>query len=153
MKKIEGNVIGSNIKVGIIAARFNEFIVSRLVGGAQDALVRHGVNDDDISVAYVPGAFEIPLAAKKMAQELIKDPGRSFSEEDFGELLTTAGIPDPDLIIRTSGEERLSNYLLWQAAYSEFVFSPVLWPDFRRDEYLRALEEYSRRDRRFGKVK
>ena len=88
-----------------------------------------------------------------MAQELIKDPGRSFSEEDFGELLTTARIPDPDLIIRTSGEERLSNYLLWQAAYSEFVFSPVLWPDFRRDEYLRALEEYSRRDRRFGKVK
>ena len=68
MKKIEGNVIGSNIKVGIIASRFNEFIVSRLVGGAQDALVRHGVNDDDISVAYVPGAFEIPLAAKKMAQ-------------------------------------------------------------------------------------
>ena len=68
MKKIEGNGIGSNIKVGIIAARFNEFIVSRLVGGAQDALVRHGVNDDDISVAYVPGAFEIPLAAKKMAQ-------------------------------------------------------------------------------------
>ena len=68
MKKIEGNVIGSNIQVGIIAARFNEFIVSRLVGGAQDALVRHGVNDDDISVAYVPGAFEIPLAAKKMAQ-------------------------------------------------------------------------------------
>lgn len=68
MKKIEGNVIGSNIKVGIIAARFNEFIVSRLVGGAQDALVRHGVKDDDISVAYVPGAFEIPLAAKKMAQ-------------------------------------------------------------------------------------
>lgn len=68
MKKIEGNVIGSNIKVGIIAARFNEFIVSRLVGGAQDALVRHGVNDDDISVAYVPGTFEIPLAAKKMAQ-------------------------------------------------------------------------------------
>lgn len=68
MKKIEGNVIGSNIKVGIIASRFNEFIVSRLVGGAQDALVRHGVNDDDISVAYVPGAFEIPLATKKMAQ-------------------------------------------------------------------------------------
>lgn len=68
MRKIEGNVIGSNIKVGIVAARFNEFIVSRLVGGAEDALVRHGVNDDDISVAYVPGAFEIPLAAKKMAE-------------------------------------------------------------------------------------
>lgn len=67
MKKIEGNVVGSGIKVGIVAARFNEFIVSKLVGGAQDALVRHGVNDDDIEVAYVPGAFEIPLIAKKMA--------------------------------------------------------------------------------------
>lgn len=68
MKKIEGNVIGENIKVGIVASRFNEFIVNRLVGGAQDALVRHGVSDNDISIAYVPGAFEIPLTAKKMAQ-------------------------------------------------------------------------------------
>lgn len=68
MKKIEGNVIGSSIKVGIVAARFNEFIVNKLIGGAQDALIRHGVSDDDISLAYVPGAFEIPLAAKKMAQ-------------------------------------------------------------------------------------
>lgn len=68
MKKIEGNVVGSGIKVGIVAARFNEFIVSKLVGGAEDALVRHGVNDDDIEVAYVPGAFEIPLVAKAMAK-------------------------------------------------------------------------------------
>ena len=68
MNKLEGNVIGNGIKVGIVAARFNEFIVNKLVGGAQDALVRHGVNDDDIDVAYVPGAFEIPIIAKKMAQ-------------------------------------------------------------------------------------
>ena len=68
MKILEGNVVGTGARIGMVAARFNEFIVSRLVGGAQDALVRHGVNDDDISVAYVPGAFEIPLAAKKMAQ-------------------------------------------------------------------------------------
>ncbi len=67
MNKIEGNVVGTGLRVGIVAARFNEFIVSKLVGGAQDALVRHGVNDDDIDVAYVPGAFEIPLVAKKMA--------------------------------------------------------------------------------------
>ena len=66
--KLEGNVVGSNIKVGMVAARFNEFIVSKLVGGAQDALIRHGVSDEDIDVAYVPGAFEIPLIAKKMAQ-------------------------------------------------------------------------------------
>ncbi len=68
MNKLEGNVVGSNIKVGMVAARFNEFIVSKLVGGAQDALIRHGVSDEDIDVAYVPGAFEIPLIAKKMAQ-------------------------------------------------------------------------------------
>ncbi|MBD5135561.1 MAG: 6,7-dimethyl-8-ribityllumazine synthase [Lachnospiraceae bacterium] len=68
MNRIEGNVIGSSIKVGIVAARFNEFIVNKLIGGAQDALVRHGVADEDITLAYVPGAFEIPLVAKKMAQ-------------------------------------------------------------------------------------
>lgn len=68
MKKLEGNVIGTGLKIAIVAARFNEFIVSKLVSGAQDALVRHGVNDDDITVAWVPGAFEIPTVAKKLAQ-------------------------------------------------------------------------------------
>lgn len=64
--------------------------------------------------------------------------------------LDTAGIPDPDLIIRTSGEERLSNFLLWQAAYSEFMFVPDYWPDFSRDLFFSALEKYAARDRRFG---
>ncbi|MBB3318597.1 undecaprenyl diphosphate synthase [Rhizobium sp. BK181] len=64
--------------------------------------------------------------------------------------LDTAGIPDPDLIIRTSGEERLSNFLLWQAAYSEFVFVPEYWPDFSRDIFYSALETFASRDRRFG---
>ena len=68
MKKLEGKVVADGIKVGIVAARFNEFIVSKLVGGAVDGLVRHDVNEDDITVAWVPGAFEIPLAAKKMAK-------------------------------------------------------------------------------------
>ena len=67
MNKIEGKVVADGIKVGIVASRFNEFIVSKLVGGAVDGLVRHDVKDEDISVAWVPGAFEIPLAAKKMA--------------------------------------------------------------------------------------
>lgn len=67
MNLLEGKVISEGLKVGIVAARFNEFIVSKLVGGAQDALVRHGVNDSDIDIAWVPGAFEIPLIAKKMA--------------------------------------------------------------------------------------
>lgn len=68
MKLLEGNVIGTGLKVGIVAARFNEFIVGKLVSGTQDALVRHGVDTDDIEIAWVPGAFEIPLIAQKMAQ-------------------------------------------------------------------------------------
>ena len=68
MRILEGNVVAEGIKIGIVAARFNEFIVSKLVGGAQDACVRHGVKDEDIDLAWVPGAFEIPLIASKMAK-------------------------------------------------------------------------------------
>ena len=67
MKKFEGHVVGSGMKIGIVAARFNEFIVSKLIGGAEDALVRHGVDMDQVYLAWVPGAFEIPLVAQKMA--------------------------------------------------------------------------------------
>ena len=67
--------------------------------------------------------------------------------------LDTAGIPDPDLLIRTSGEERLSNFLLWQLAYAEFYFSDVLWPDFRKEELVKAIEVYNKRERRFGDAK
>lgn len=68
MRTLEGNVIGNDMKIGIVAARFNEFIVSKLIGGAEDALVRHGVDTDDIDLAWVPGAFEIPVIAEKMAK-------------------------------------------------------------------------------------
>lgn len=68
MNLLEGNVIGSNLKIGIVASRFNEFIVSKLIGGAEDALVRHGVDTEDVDLAWVPGAFEIPVIAQKMAQ-------------------------------------------------------------------------------------
>ena len=71
----------------------------------------------------------------------------------FDRYLVTAGIPDPDLIIRTSGEQRLSNYLLWQSAYSEFLFTDVMWPDFRKENFMEALDVYAGRDRRYGKVK
>lgn len=74
------------------------------------------------------------------------------TEESFGALLDTHGIPDPELLIRTSGEMRLSNFLLWQLAYTEFVSTDVLWPDFDRYEFLKALLEYQGRDRRFGAV-
>jgi undecaprenyl diphosphate synthase len=74
-------------------------------------------------------------------------------ENLFSQHLYTAGIPDPDLIIRTGDEIRISNYLIWQSAYSELYFTPVLWPDFGREELDKALADYSRRQRRFGRVR
>ena len=68
MRVLEGKVVAEGMKIGIVASRFNEFIVSKLIGGAQDALIRHGVSDDDIDLAWVPGAFELPIVAKKMAE-------------------------------------------------------------------------------------
>lgn len=98
------------------------------------------------------GRWDILQAAKRMAKEHPDDID-SMTQEDFSHYLVTDGIPDPDLIIRTSGEQRISNYLLWQGAYSEFYFTNTLWPDFRREQFDEALAEYARRDRRFGKVK
>ena len=104
------------------------------------------------------GKWDIHQAAKKMAQEILDHPERrdeimSSGVEAFDKYMVTAGIPDPDLIVRTSGESRLSNYLLWQGAYSELLFVDTLWPDFRKEEYRAALESYAKRDRRYGKVK
>ena len=104
------------------------------------------------------GKWDIHQAAKKMAVEMIEHPERreailNAGVEDFDRYLVTAGIPDPDLIVRTSGENRLSKYLLWQGAYSEFLFVDTLWPDFRQEEYRSALESFAKRDRRYGKVK
>lgn len=76
-----------------------------------------------------------------------------INESVFEQYLDTHDIPDPDLLIRTSGEQRLSNYLLWQLAYSEFYFTDVLWPDFTKEELVKAIEHYNSRDRRFGGVK
>ena len=75
------------------------------------------------------------------------------AEDVFSSFLNTAGLPDPDLLIRTSGEYRISNFLLWQLAYTEFYFTPTLWPDFRKEEYIQILKDFQRRERRFGKTK
>ena len=104
------------------------------------------------------GKWDILQAAKKMALDLLEHPEKKEETENmgvqgFGQYLVTAGIPDPDLIVRTSGESRISNYMLWQGAYSEFLFVDTLWPDFRKEEFHNALESYAKRDRRYGKVK
>ncbi len=82
----------------------------------------------------------------------IEEAAASITEESFGDYLDTAGIPDPDLMIRTSGEQRLSNYLLWQLAYAEFYFTPIPWPEFDAAELKKAVEAYENRDRRYGKI-
>jgi undecaprenyl diphosphate synthase len=87
-------------------------------------------------------------------QHIIKDgiPASEVTDELVNGYLYTAGVPDPDLIIRTSGELRVSNFLIWQAAYSEWYITPTFWPDFDKEEYRRALEDFANRDRRYGKV-
>ncbi len=94
------------------------------------------------------GRDEIVQAVKKMIQVGVK--AEEVSEELLSSYLYTCSIPDPDLMIRTSGEQRISNFLIWQAAYAEWVVTPVFWPDFNKEELRNALVEYSKRDRRFG---
>lgn len=96
------------------------------------------------------GRDEIVHAIQKMIRDGI--PAGDVTDELVSQYLYTAGVPDPDLIIRTSGELRVSNFLIWQAAYSEWYVTPTYWPDFDKEEYRRALEAFAQRDRRFGKV-
>ena len=98
---------------------------------------------------------EIVRGMRRMAEDAAQGRLRpeEIEEKTIGNYLDTAGIPDPDLLIRTSGEQRLSNFLLWQLAYTEFYFTDVPWPDFNKAELLRAIDTYNHRDRRYGGVK
>ena len=101
------------------------------------------------------GREEIAQAARRMAEEAVQgrlDPS-SINEEMFGNYLYTSGQEDVSLLIRTSGEQRTSNFLLYQASYAEFIFTDVLWPDFTPEVYMDCLWEYASRDRRFGGIK
>ncbi len=95
---------------------------------------------------------EILEAVRKLVEQARqgKIDAAEITEERFSEYLYTKGIPDPDLLIRTSGEYRLSNFLMWQMAYTEFYFTDTLWPDFREEQLIEAILEYQRRERRFG---
>ena len=107
----------------------------------------------NLTVALSYGARAEILAAARAMGEAVRDGSldpNAVTEEGFARFLSTDGVPDPDLIIRTSGEQRLSNFLLWQAAYAELVFLDVLWPDFGDEHFAAAMTDFSRRDRRFG---
>lgn len=98
---------------------------------------------------------EIKRAVQKMTEDVKAEKlnPEEISEQTISDYLDTKGLPDPDLLIRTSGEERLSNFLMWQLAYTEFYFTDVAWPDFNKAELVKAIEKYNQRDRRYGGVK
>ena len=108
-----------------------------------------------MNIAFNYGARqEIINAIRKICTSLEKGliKAEEIDDKKFQDFLYTKDLPDPDLLIRTSGEYRLSNFLLWQTAYSEFYFTKTLWPDFRENDFLKAISEYQKRNRRFGKI-
>jgi undecaprenyl diphosphate synthase len=130
--------------------RFDPDIQTDLEAAERDTAVNSRLN---LTIALSYGARAEIAAAARAALEAVRDgflDANELNEEVFARFLATAGMPDPDLIIRTSGEQRLSNFLLWQAAYAELVFLDVLWPDFDQAHFTMAMDEFARRERRFG---
>nr|WP_275791086.1 isoprenyl transferase [Rhizobium gei] len=141
-----------NVRIRVIGDKTNlrGDILPLLIEAEETTLDNSGIT---LVIAFNYGARdEITRAARALAVEVAQ--GRLTPDQITAERITsrldTAGIPDPDLVLRTSGEERLSNFLLWQAAYSELLFVPELWPDFTREVFLSALQAYGSRERRFG---
>lgn len=152
MKAIQGEY-DTMMKNGVrFMVRGNRSRLSLALNTAISALEKATSGNSNLTMVIMlsySGKWDILQAAQKLV-----DAGKKeLTMEDIDAALCTAGIPDPELVIRTSGEKRISNYMLWQTAYSEFVFTDTLWPDFRKEQLVEALEEYSSRDRRFGKVK
>ena len=114
------------------------------VGGDRMAMI--------VMLSY-SGKWDILQAVRRYAVDCL-EAGKALpiDEAGFSGYLASAGIPDPDLLVRTSGEQRISNYMLWQTAYTEFYYTPVLWPDFRRSDLEQAISDFNKRQRRYGKV-
>ncbi|MCA1492803.1 isoprenyl transferase [Sinorhizobium alkalisoli] len=141
-----------NVRIRVIGDRTNLSgdILPLLLEAEETTIANTGIT---LVIAFNYGARdELARAMRRLAEEVAD--GRltpsDITAERIAETIDTAGIPDPDLILRTSGEERLSNFLLWQGAYSELLFIPELWPDFTRETFIAAIEKYSGRERRFG---
>jgi undecaprenyl diphosphate synthase len=142
----------NGVKIRVIGARAGlEADLLRLIDDAVELTKDNTALN--LTIAFNYGARdEIARAARRIAEDVASGAlaPSEVTPERFGGYLDTAGLPDPDLLIRTSGELRLSNFLLWQLAYSEFVFVDVYWPDFSRELFEAAIAEYQRRSRRFG---
>jgi undecaprenyl diphosphate synthase len=147
-------LLENNVRVRFIGnrSRASEDIVALMKESEERTANCTGLN---LTLAFDYGAQEeIAAAARDMARAAAKgelDP-ETITTEFFASKLSTAGTPDPDLVIRTSGEYRLSNFLLWQSAYSEFVFLEKAWPDFTREDFFEVLNTFAQRERRFGAV-
>ncbi|PJB70711.1 MAG: di-trans,poly-cis-decaprenylcistransferase [Alphaproteobacteria bacterium CG_4_9_14_3_um_filter_47_13] len=146
----------NNIRLRVVGNR-NQLAadIVELIENAE-TLTQH---NDKITVVIAldyGGRNDILQAAAQWAQMCRKrgvEPDMACAEEHFSSFLMTEGIPDPDILIRTSGEMRISNFMLWQCAYAELFFSPVFWPDFKKENLEAIVEEFGQRDRRFGKIK
>ena len=144
-----------NMKIRFIGerSRLDKAMIEKIENLEESTKDNTGLN---FTVALNYGSRdEMVRAMRKMAAEIKegKLEPEDITEEKYNTYLDTAELPDPDLLIRTSGEQRLSNYLLWQLAYTEFYFTDVMWPDFNKEELAKAVEWYANRDRRYGKVK
>ncbi len=134
--------------------------ISRLPGKSHKTLLKaiedtkHNARMTLVLALNYSAKWEIVEAARKLAQATKSGEitAEQINEEAFAKALSTTGMPDPELLIRTSGETRISNFLLWQIAYSELYFTPTLWPDFRREHLYQAIIDFQHRERRFGKT-
>jgi len=152
-----GTLMKNNIRFRAIGdlTKLPDGLIDKITETEKITSINTGLNFI-IFISY-SGKWDILQATEKYAVEILKakeefrEPHK-LTTEYFSTLLSTDGIPDPDLIIRTSGEQRISNYLLWQSAYSEFYFPDVLWPDFRKNDFQQALDLFAQRERRFGKT-
>jgi undecaprenyl diphosphate synthase len=144
-KRVGVRILGDLARLTPAARQAVERVMAETAGGSELAL--------NLCISYSSRA-EIARAARQLAEDAVAgrlDP-REIDEEAVARRLYTAPWPDPDLLIRTSGEMRISNFLLWQLAYAELYVTPVLWPDFTRRHLFEAILEFQRRDRRFGRV-
>ena len=154
MKSIEGEydtMMRNGVRFRVLGnrARLSDILLEAITN--LENATSGNANMDMIIMLSYSGKWDILQAARKLLASG-KDP-EQLDDADVDAALVTAGRPDPEVVVRTSGEKRISNSMLWQTAYSEFVFTDTLWPDFRKEQLLEAIDEYSSRDRRFGKVK
>ena len=147
-------MIKNNIRLNLIGdtGRFSPEVQGKLQDAVRQTSHSTGLNVQ-IALSY-SGRWDILRAVRAIAEEARSGKLRDdeVNDEFFSRHLSTAGMPDPELLIRTSGEFRISNFLLWQCAYTELYFTPTLWPDFRRDDLYKAILDFQQRERRFGKT-